>query len=80
MRDINKLLMRLNPEQLRAATSIHPRILVLAGAGSGKTSVLGRIANLQVNHRIGTSNMLAAFTRLAARNKESCQTTWRLSG
>jgi DNA helicase-2/ATP-dependent DNA helicase PcrA len=68
MRDINKLLMRLNPEQLRAATSIHPRILVLAGAGSGKTSVLTtRIANLQVNHRIGTSNMLAiTFTRLAA--------------
>ena len=37
----------LNPEQIQATRAVHGRILVLAGAGSGKTSVLtARIAHL----------------------------------
>lgn len=69
MNPVNKLLQRLNPEQYQAATSQSPVILVMAGAGSGKTSVLvSRIGNLQINERVGTSNMLAlTFTRLAAK-------------
>lgn len=65
---LDTVLERLSPEQRRAATSPSPCILVLAGAGSGKTSVLvSRIAHLQLNERVGTSNMLAlTFTRLAA--------------
>lgn len=65
---LDQVLARLNPEQHRAAITTSPKTLVLAGAGSGKTSVLvSRIAHLQLNERVGTSNMLAlTFTRLAA--------------
>jgi len=68
MSRLDKVLKRLNPEQVQAATSTSNTILVLAGAGSGKTSVLStRIAHLQEDLRVGTSNMLAlTFTRLAA--------------
>ncbi|WP_080840063.1 ATP-dependent helicase [Cohnella massiliensis] len=69
MSRVDEVLRRLNPEQYRAATSPSSCILCVAGAGSGKTSVLtSRIGNLQVNERVGTSNMLAlTFTRLAAK-------------
>ncbi|WP_163855739.1 ATP-dependent helicase [Paenibacillus elgii] len=62
-----QLLNGLNPAQQQAVTSSSRVIQCLAGAGSGKTTVLTRrIANLNTNHRIGTSNMLAlTFTRLA---------------
>lgn len=65
---LDAVLDKLNPQQRQAATSTSPRILVIAGAGSGKTSVLTtRIARLQLVERVGTSNMLAlTFTRLAA--------------
>lgn len=65
----NKLLDGLNDAQLEAVTSDSSVILTLAGAGSGKTTVLTRrVANLQVNERIGTSNMLClTFTRLAGK-------------
>ena len=65
----NVLLKGLNPQQLQAVTSNFPIILTLAGAGSGKTTVLTRrIANLNIEHRVGTSNMLAlTFTRLAGK-------------
>lgn len=65
---LDRVLDRLNPEQRQAVVSASPRILVIAGAGSGKTAVLTtRIAYLQSHERVGTSNMLAlTFTRLAA--------------
>lgn len=68
MSALDRVLDKLNPEQRQAVVSASPRILVIAGAGSGKTAVLTtRIARLQSHERVGTSNMLAlTFTRLAA--------------
>lgn len=62
------LLKGLNEGQQRAVLSDNKVILCLAGAGSGKTTVLTRrIAHL-FNNRVGTSNMLAlTFTRLAGK-------------
>jgi DNA helicase-2/ATP-dependent DNA helicase PcrA len=59
----------LNDSQRQAVTSTAPVILCLAGAGSGKTTVLTkRIANLNLNHRIGVSSIATlTFTRLAAK-------------
>ncbi|VBB05594.1 Hypothetical protein LUCI_0804 [Lucifera butyrica] len=77
---MNNLLDGLNENQLRAVTSTAPVILTLAGAGSGKTTVLTRrIANLHLNQRVGTTNMLAlTFTRLAG--KEMKERVIRLIG
>lgn len=74
------LLDGLNEAQRRAVTSTAPVILNLAGAGSGKTTVLTRrIAYLHQEHRIGTSNMLAlTFTRLAG--KEMKERVMKLIG
>lgn len=65
----NVLLNGLNENQLRAVTSTAPVILCLAGAGSGKTTVLTRrVANLHLNHGISAENMLClTFTRLAGK-------------
>ena len=62
------LLNGLNEGQLKAVISKSPTILCLAGAGSGKTTVLTRrIAHL-FDNRVGISNMLAlTFTRLAGK-------------
>lgn len=62
------LLNGLNANQQQAVTSPSKTILCLAGAGSGKTTVLTRrIAHL-FDNRVGTSNMLAlTFTRLAGK-------------
>ncbi len=59
---------QLNEAQNKAVISNKPRILCLAGAGTGKTRVLThRIAYLD-KKREGTSNMLAlTFTRFAAK-------------
>lgn len=59
---------QLNKAQQKAVESDNPRILCLAGAGTGKTRVLThRIAYLN-QQRVGTSSMLAlTFTRLAAK-------------
>jgi DNA helicase-2/ATP-dependent DNA helicase PcrA len=68
MKDLDNLISKLNEAQRQAVTTDKNRVLVMAGAGSGKTSVLTtRIAHLQLNERVGTSNQLAlTFTRLAA--------------
>lgn len=70
----------LNDQQLRAVISTAPVILNLAGAGSGKTTVLTRrVAYLNTEKRVGTTNMLAlTFTRLAG--KEMKERVMRLIG
>ncbi len=58
----------LNPSQKKACTSINGKILVLAGAGSGKTSVLiERIVVLIKDHNVDPSTILGlTFTNKAA--------------
>ena len=63
-----KHLQELNPEQLQAALHVEGPIVVLAGAGSGKTRVLiNRISNLIIAENVRPDQILAVtFTNKAA--------------
>lgn len=62
------ILSDLNDEQRKAVSSELTNLLVIAGAGTGKTKVLThRIAYLIKHHQINSNNILAVtFTNKAA--------------
>ena len=77
--ELEKLKNELNPEQYQAVTTINGPILIIAGAGSGKTRVITyRIAHM-LNSGIPQSQILAlTFTNKAA--KEMAERIKELTG
>lgn len=67
MTDVSQILNELNERQCEAATHIEGPVLIIAGAGSGKTkTITARIANM-ISNGINPRNILAVtFTNKAA--------------
>jgi DNA helicase-2/ATP-dependent DNA helicase PcrA len=72
MNNVGNFLDSLNPQQLKAALHVNGPLLVLAGAGTGKTKVLtSRIASIIQQNLAASQNILAVtFTNKAAREMQ----------
>jgi DNA helicase II / ATP-dependent DNA helicase PcrA len=70
---LEKFSKQLNPSQIEAVSTLNGPLLILAGAGSGKTRVLTyRMANLIANGEASPNQILAVtFTNKAAREMEA---------
>lgn len=66
---LTDMLTKLNPEQYQAANAIYGPVLVLAGAGSGKTHTMTtRLALMMGQHGVDAGNIFCAtFTNKAAK-------------
>ncbi len=69
---MKNLAVKYNKEQLKAVNHLNGPMLTVAGAGTGKTSVLiGRLINLYLNHKIDLDKiLLLTFTEKAAGEME----------
>ncbi len=69
---MNPYLEKLNPEQYAAATHMDGPLLIIAGAGSGKThTLIGRVINLVEHDVAPESILLLTFTNKAADEMKS---------
>ena len=70
--NLEKLKLELNPKQFEAVTTFEGPLLIIAGAGSGKTRVITfRMAHM-LDNNIPQSQILAlTFTNKAAREWKS---------
>ena len=59
---------KLNPEQLQAVTTTSKKVLVVAGAGSGKTRVLTTRIQYLIDKGVNKDDIIAfTFTKRAAK-------------
>src|SRR5436190_24259320 len=77
---MSKLLDSLNPEQREVAATIHGPLLVMAGAGSGKTRALTHRLAYMVEQKLAAPEEILAVTFTNKAAKEMKQRVMELLG